>query len=105
MKTTLIMAGYNVEAFTNPQEALDSIEDEKNKYDLFVVDYRMPVMNGAELIKKIRSIFRYKKAPIIVLSSETDRQKKMEAKKAGATGWLKKPLKLDVFKKIIQTSL
>ena len=105
MRNTLIMAGFNVEGFTNPQEALNSIKDEKNKYDLFVVDYRMPIMNGAELVKEIRRIFRYKKTPIIVLSSETDRQKKIEAKKAGATGWLKKPLKLDVFKKIIETSL
>ena len=40
-----------------------------------------------------------------MLSSETDREKKLEAKKAGATGWIKKPFQLDKFQKIIETAL
>ncbi len=40
-----------------------------------------------------------------MLSSETDKEKKMEAKKAGATGWIKKPFQLDKFLRIIEKAL
>ena len=105
MKSSLTTAGFKVQASSNPQEAYEIAASAKNKFDLIIVDYRMPVMNGAELVTKIRSLPKYKNIPILMLSSETDREKKLEAKKAGATGWIKKPFQLDKFKKIVETAL
>lgn len=105
MKSSLSMAGFNVQTTSNPAEAFEMAEKSEIKFDLIVVDFKMPVMNGAELVTKIRTLPKYKKIPILMLSSETDREKKLEAKKAGATGWIKKPFQLDKFQKIIETAL
>ena len=59
--------------------------------DLLVTDLHMPVMNGIELIKEVRAMPEYKHIPILFLTTETQVAKKIEAKKAGATGWLIKP--------------
>ena len=105
MESALSMSGFKVKTSNNPFIAVKMAEEEGNRFDLFVIDYRMPAMNGAELVAELRKMKKYKKTPILMLSSETDKDKKMEAKRAGATGWLKKPFQLDKFLRIIETSL
>ena len=51
----------------------------------------MPKMDGLELVKQIRQIPEYEKIPILFLTTEAQQNKKIEAKKAGATGWVIKP--------------
>ncbi|MCK5537429.1 MAG: response regulator [Bacteroidales bacterium] len=105
MKSSLTAAGFKVHASSNPQEAYEIAAASGSDFDLIIVDFRMPVMNGAELVTKIRRLPKYRKIPILMLSSETDKEKKLEAKKAGATGWIKKPFQLDKFLRIIEKSL
>lgn len=59
--------------------------------DLIITDLHMPVMDGIELIKKVRQNETYKYVPILFLTTESQTEKKMEAKNAGATGWIVKP--------------
>ncbi len=105
MKSSLQMAGFKVATANNPFVVLEILKEPEHKTDLFVVDYRMPGMNGAELVTEIRKMEAYKKTPILMLSSETDKTKKMEAKQAGATGWIKKPFQLDKFLRIIEKAI
>ncbi len=63
--------------------------------DLVITDINMPEMNGILLIEKIRQIEEYKYTPILVLTSSTQHQHKLEAKSAGATGWINKPFVSD----------
>lgn len=105
MKSSLQMSGFNVKTSNNPFVALKMLNDTGYKADLVVVDYRMPGMNGAELVAEIRKLSTYNKIPILMLSSETDQQKKLEAKSAGATGWIKKPFQLDKFLRIVEKAL
>jgi len=51
----------------------------------------MPNMNGIELIREVRKIEAYGRIPILFLTTESQRDKKLEAKDAGATGWIIKP--------------
>ena len=51
----------------------------------------MPVMNGIDFIKAVRANPDYKTVPILFLTTESQAAKKMEAKEAGATGWIIKP--------------
>ncbi len=46
---------YNVSTIDNPIKALESVKD--SKYNIIIVDYKMPVMNGIELLIKIKEIF------------------------------------------------
>ena len=105
MKSALQMAGFNVKSSNNPFIALKALEDSEVKIDLMVVDYRMPGMNGAQLVAEVRKLEKYKKIPLLMLSSETAPEKKLEAKNAGATGWIVKPFQLDKFLRIIEKAM
>ena len=48
-------------------------------------------MDGIELIRNVRKISEYDNMPILFLTTESQGAKKMEAKEAGATGWIIKP--------------
>ena len=51
----------------------------------------MPNMDGIELIKEVRTQEKFQFTPILFLTTESQVSKKMEAKEAGATGWIIKP--------------
>ncbi|HDP80326.1 MAG TPA: response regulator [Spirochaetes bacterium] len=58
-------AGYEVEQAANGKEAVDKVKN--NKYDLVILDIRMPEMDGIEALGKILS--RDKKIPIIIYTA------------------------------------
>lgn len=92
MESILTKAGYKVEKAKHGQEALEKIEN-GYKPNLIITDLNMPVMDGLTLIKEIRKKPGYRFVPILMLTTESQQEKKMQAKKAGATGWLVKPIK------------
>lgn len=70
--------------------------------DLFIIDYYMPNMNGLETAINIRKIEKYKKSPIIFLTSEKSMEIRREGKLVGANGWIVKPCNLNKLNKAIQ---
>jgi len=86
---TLENAGYKVVAGIDGQDALKHLNG--SSIDLVVTDLHMPNMDGIGLIKNIRSRDEYKFVPILFLTTESQVEKKEEAKAAGATGWIVKP--------------
>lgn len=52
-KDALEMKGYYVSAFTNPLLALNHILKDPTRYSLIISDFRMPEMNGDELVTKL----------------------------------------------------
>lgn len=101
---TLEQAGYDVIEAEDGDDALQKMKD--NTVDMLLTDLNMPNMNGIELIKNVRALPNYKFAPIILLTTESAGDKKMEGKKAGATGWIVKPFQQDkllaVVKKVLR---
>lgn len=59
--------------------------------DMIITDLHMPEMDGITLIKHVREMEAYQRIPILFLTTESQTAKKMEAKEAGATGWIIKP--------------
>jgi CheY-like chemotaxis protein len=56
-KSILTVAGYNVEAFTDPNEALSHFKQrDRSYYDLIVTDIRMPKINGFQLYQKLKEL-------------------------------------------------
>lgn len=100
---TLSEAGYNVIEACNGRDAIQKLNS--NAPNLIVTDLNMPEMNGIDLIRNVRTNPRYKFVPIILLTTESNDDKKKEGKSAGATGWIVKPFKpeqlLSVIKKVI----
>ena len=73
--------------------------------DMIITDLNMPKMDGIEFIKNVRKFDQYKYTPILMLTTESQDEKKMEGKAAGASGWLVKPFNptqlLDVVKRFL----
>jgi two-component system, chemotaxis family, chemotaxis protein CheY len=86
---TLRSAGYEVAEAENGQLALDTAS--ASRFDLVLADVNMPVMDGISMVRELRTRAEYKGVPILMLTTESNTDKKMEGKAAGATGWLVKP--------------
>ncbi|MGE5350811.1 MAG: response regulator [Acidobacteriota bacterium] len=100
---TLSEAGYNV---IQAIDGLDGLEKIKAaNVNLVITDLNMPNMDGIALIRSIREIPSLKFIPILMLTTESQNEKKMEGKQAGATGWIIKPFKpeqlIAVVKKVL----
>jgi two-component system chemotaxis response regulator CheY len=104
MKTTLIMNGFDVESASNGQAALDKL-NAGVKPNLILTDINMPIMGGMEVIGRIRALPGLKFVPILTLTTESDNAKRDQGKRAGATGWIVKPVSgedlIRVIKKIL----
>lgn len=66
-KNILLKCGYQVEAASDPQEAIKLLEN--NKFDLIITDHEMPFMTGFEFVKYLKTINGYSNVPVIVLTS------------------------------------
>jgi two-component system response regulator RpfG len=80
----------NVEAFDNPLEALEWLDN--NHPDLIVTDYRMPDMNGVDLIRKIRERQGCQDIPIMMITVVSEKSVRYDALEAGATAFLTRPI-------------
>lgn len=101
-------AGYPIIQAENGQEGLETLsrlKDEKKSLALIITDINMPVMDGIRFIKEVKAT-TWRFIPILVLSTETEKSLKDQAKEAGAAGWLLKPFRpeqlLWVVKKFIR---
>jgi len=69
----------------------------RNKIDLILLDWNMPLMNGIEFLRKVRSIPQFKNLPIIMVTSESSKYNVVEALQNGATDYIIKPIREKVF--------
>jgi two-component system chemotaxis response regulator CheY len=89
LRMALAEAGFNVLQAVDGVDGLDVLQ--RSTPDVIVTDINMPKMDGFGLIEAVRKDNRYRKVPILVLTTESDAAKKQRAKEAGATGWIVKP--------------
>ena len=82
--------GISVEAFDNPLEALHWLD--YNHPDLIITDYRMPDMNGVDLIRKIREKQASQDIPIMMITVVSEKSVRYDALEAGATAFLTRPI-------------
>ena len=90
---TLEREGYNVVTAEDGEEALSIAEH--TSVSLVLTDVNMPRMDGITLVKNLRQLHDYRYKPILILTTESSNEKKMQGKEAGATGWLVKPFDPD----------
>lgn len=86
---TLRSSGYDVIEAIDGQDALDKIGD--RHVDLVLTDQNMPRMDGLTLIRELRGVDRFKRTPILMLTTESSDEMKQAGRAAGATGWMVKP--------------
>jgi two-component system, chemotaxis family, chemotaxis protein CheY len=59
--------------------------------DIVITDINMPRMDGITLVRKLRELPTYRLVPLLILTTESNADKKLAGKSAGATGWIVKP--------------
>jgi len=86
----LSSAGYDVDAAINGVDGLKKFGENRD-YNLIITDVNMPEMNGLDMLANIRKIS--KDVHVIVLTTETEKDKIETAKNLRASGWIIKPFK------------
>lgn len=98
-KSWLEMLGFEALMAKNGQEALKVME--KDFCSIVITDLQMPIMNGYDLIRKLREI--YEKKCFIIIVSGSYEQMKINGISNLADAKISKPVSLGELKKIIQT--
>ena len=82
--------GYDVFEAHNGRVGLESIA--KDTFDLIILDMRMPVMGGAEVLEQLKELKEFK-IPILILSSDKEEESKAIGISLGASYYMTKPFK------------
>jgi two-component system chemotaxis response regulator CheY len=86
----LKQAGFAIVEAADGQEALAAIESNR-AIDMVVCDVNMPILNGLEMVEKVKQNPEHKALPILMLTTEGQPSMIRRAKEAGAVGWIVKP--------------
>ena len=80
--------GFHILQAENGLEALEILA--RNDVDIVLSDMNMPQMDGLELIKSMKEDNSYKSIPVIMLTTEADKDEKERGLQIGATSYLTK---------------
>lgn len=104
VKIALERAGYAVLEAGDGKQALTALE-KAGKVNLIISDVNMPQMNGFELLAQIKQHPRHRFVPVIMLTTESQTEKKEMGRAGGAKAWISKPFNppqlLDAVSKLI----
>lgn len=102
IKTVLKLEGYGgLHIATSGKEALAKLKE--TKYDLILLDVRMPDMNGVDVLREIRKID--KEVPVAMITAYEDIDLAKEAFRLGAYDLIRKPFDIDYLRKAVLSKL
>jgi two-component system chemotaxis response regulator CheY len=87
----LKQAGYDVIEGTDGSDALAKLHGQK--INLVISDVNMPNMDGISFVRELKQRPAYKFTPVIMLTTESQEEKKLQGQAAGAKAWMVKPFK------------
>lgn len=105
IKSSIESRGFHVEMATDAVVTLTKLEQNIIKPDFIFTDLTMPNMNGFEFIKSVRGLPDFRFTPIVILTTSISQERRDEAKKVGATGWLVKPVSIEKLMSVIDELL
>ncbi|MBF0257466.1 MAG: response regulator [Desulfamplus sp.] len=92
IKKAFIAAGYAGSDFSEAQNGIEALERLKKSWiDLVVTDFTMPVMNGLEMLLKMKQHDIFKDIPVLVVTTEGSQEKIDQFMNSGAAGYIRKP--------------
>ena len=93
-------AGYDVIEGCDGKDALSKLSGQK--IHLVISDVNMPNMDGISFVKALKQMPNYKFTPVIMLTTESQEEKKREGQAAGAKAWVVKPFKPEMLLGAVQ---
>lgn len=100
VKDALEIEGYCVRTFVNGRDAMERLPQGKLPA-LILLDLMMPVMDGWKFMETQKQLEgEYARTPVFVVSAVAD---PVKVKDAGAAGYIRKPLDLDVLLRVVES--
>ena len=96
--------GYEEGNIFEAEDGMDAFRSLKNhqyKMDLVLCDWNMPNMDGITFVRKMQTVDALKKIPIIMVTTEAEKERIVEAIKAGARNYVVKPFTPDTLREKI----
>lgn len=104
IRNNLKFAGFpDVVEASNGVEGLACVR--ANSIDLVLTDWNMPEMNGIEFVTALRADDRHKKMPVLMITTEAEREKIIGALAVGVSSYIVKPFDTETLKKKIEQIL
>jgi CheY-like chemotaxis protein len=103
LKLILNHTGFDVIESQDGQQAIEAVRREKP--DLVLMDITLPVIDGLQATREIRSDEKFERMPIIIISAHDDDEVRRQADEAGASGYISKPVEIEELKKLIEGCL
>lgn len=97
IRTLLEHSGYSVLEASNGADAVDLAREASP--DLVLLDLQMPIKDGFQVLRELRSEQRFRSTPIVALTASAMQGDKERALTDGFTGYLTKPLSLSAIRK------
>lgn len=94
---------YRILEAANGQEGLEKAQEEVP--DMIICDVMMPVMDGMECLRQLKSDLKTSHIPVVMLTAYTRDQKKIEGYELGADSYLEKPFSSQVLRARLQNLL
>lgn len=101
MKYQLNEENFDVTTADNGQKAINFVKE--NEFDVILTDYNLPDFNGVEIVSRCKEI--HPDTEIIMITGFSSTEKAIEATKAGAFWYLKKPVDFDELKGLIEKAI
>jgi two-component system chemotaxis response regulator CheY len=92
VSTALQRAGY---AVLEAADGADAITKLQGKIHLIVCDLNMPNLDGLSFVRRMREMPEFKFIPVVMLTTESQTDRKLEGRQAGVRAWMVKPFKTD----------
>ncbi len=83
--------GFEIEEAENGKQAYEVLTQSDSPFDIAMVDWNMPVMNGYEFIQKVRSSTNYSDLQLVMVTTENESSQVIKALTAGANEYIMKP--------------
>ncbi|MCH9813755.1 MAG: response regulator [Epsilonproteobacteria bacterium] len=91
MQKSLAPLGVTLSEATNGVEALNILKSNETSFDAILVDIEMPQMDGYTLASEIRKYSKYKKLPLLAVTSRTSKSDRLRGVEVGMTEYITKP--------------
>lgn len=92
--SAILTLGYESISAENGEEALNLLESEYSEVKLILLDWIMPKLNGYDTLLRIKSDERFKHIPVIMVTTESERDRIIMAIQAGARNFIIKPFNM-----------
>ncbi|RPH00166.1 MAG: phosphate regulon transcriptional regulatory protein PhoB [Candidatus Pelagibacter sp. TMED153] len=81
--------GFVINSCLDGEDAMEMVKNENP--DLIILDWMLPNVSGVEILRQIRSIKKYRKIPVIMLTAKNEETDRLKAFDGGADDYISKP--------------